>query len=65
MPQSLAGVVLTDYNGRHSVALPPWRSGRCDLAKNAVNGYEETKGRKQGDILLFHWHSGAAAWIKA
>jgi hypothetical protein len=39
MPQSLAGVVLTDYNGGHSVALPPWRSGRCDLAKNAVSGY--------------------------
>jgi hypothetical protein len=42
MPQLLAGVVLTDYNERHSVALPPWRSGRCDLAKNAVNGYEES-----------------------
>jgi hypothetical protein len=43
MPQSLAGVVLTNYNGRYSVALPPWRSGRCDLAKNAVNGYKKTR----------------------
>jgi hypothetical protein len=33
------GVVLADYNRKHSVALPPWRSGRRDLAKNAVNGY--------------------------
>jgi len=36
----VAGVVSADYSREHSVALPPWRSGRRDLAKNAVNNHE-------------------------
>jgi hypothetical protein len=38
---SVVGVVSADNTRKHSVALPPWRSGRCDLAKNAVNNHTQ------------------------